>query len=353
MPVGWVAAGAAVLGAGASIYSSNQAANAQEGAANRASNTQQGMFNYSAALQRPFVVQGQAASSALSQLLGLGNPQDSAQNAQVNDLFTGVNGVPTMNPSLYNSDPAYKYAWDTVLARHQQQFGTGYTSRSDPSSLATQLEQAMSQYHQQNPTSSGGNTNSGWTMSPDGTMHQMLTAGGPSAPSGTPGGVSGTGLPAGYLTQLFGPQQFLQNVDPGYGFRLQQGNTALTNSAAASTGSMSGAAIKSLLGYNQDYASGEYNNAFNRFETQQGNIFQRLSDIANRGQNAAAGVGQQAVNTGANIGANIVGAGNARAGADVATGNAIGQLGSNLATYSYLNQIMKQPTSTVAATGNT
>lgn len=126
----------------------------------------------------------------------------------------------------------------------------------------------------------------------------------------------------GSFTDPFTVEDFYEQQDPGYAFRLQQGNQALVNAASAGSGAFSGAALKDLLAYNQDMASQEYGNAFNRYQTQQGNIFSRLFDVARLGQNAAAGVGTTGANlagnagqfysnAGAASGAGIVGAGNA------------------------------------------
>jgi hypothetical protein len=147
-------------------------------------------------------------------------------------------------------------------------------------------------------------------------------------------GITGSGgtPPTGFLTQLFGPDQFRANVDPGYQFRLQQGTQGILNGAAARTGALSGPALRGLIDYNQAAGSQEYGASFDRFQTQQGNIYQRLLGLAGLGQSAAAGTGQQGVATGAQIGANIIGAGNAAAagqvGAANAYGSAFGDLGS-------------------------
>lgn len=125
----------------------------------------------------------------------------------------------------------------------------------------------------------------------------------------------------GSLTQPFDVEQFYNYADPGYAFELQQGTQALLNQASAGSGARSGAALKDLLAYSQNFARTGYNDAFNRYQVQQGNIFSRLSDIAHLGQNAAAGVGNQGTqlagnagqltaNAGAASGAGIVGAGN-------------------------------------------
>lgn len=145
-----------------------------------------------------------------------------------------------------------------------------------------------------------------------------------------------TGLEDGYLTQRFGPEQFAANVDPGYRWRMQQGTQAVMNSAAPSVGALSGPALKALMSYGQGEASQEYGSAFDRFQTQQGNIFQRLSSLVNLGQNAAAGVGQQGVAVGGNIGSNIVGGANAGAAGVVGGANAWSGALSDLGSLGYM-----------------
>jgi hypothetical protein len=137
----------------------------------------------------------------------------------------------------------------------------------------------------------------------------------------------------GSLTDPFTVEDFYNYADPGYSFRLQQGNQAVQNSAAAGSGAMSGAALKDLLTFNQDYASTEYGNAFNRYQTQQGNIFSRLSDIAKLGQNAAAGVGSAGTQLAGNAGQAVANAGTASGSGIVGAGNAIGQGATNYWLY--------------------
>ncbi len=132
-------------------------------------------------------------------------------------------------------------------------------------------------------------------------------------------------------------------MDPGYQWRLQQGAQGVMNTAAAGSGSLSGPALKALMEYNQGAASQEYSAAFNRFNTQQGNIFQRLTSMAQTGQNAAAGVGTNAIATGGNIGANIVGGANAAAAGQVGAANAWGGALSDLGSYGAWAYMNKEP----------
>jgi hypothetical protein len=128
----------------------------------------------------------------------------------------------------------------------------------------------------------------------------------------------------GSFTQPFDVEQFYNYADPGYAFELQQGTQALQNSAAAQSGALSGAALKDLLGYSQNFARTGYNDAFNRYQTQQGNIFSRLSSIAQLGQNAAAGVGSTGANIAGNAGQAISNAGGAAGAGIVGAGNSLG-----------------------------
>lgn len=129
----------------------------------------------------------------------------------------------------------------------------------------------------------------------------------------------------GSFTQPFDVEQFYNYADPGYAFELQQGRQELQNSAAADSGALSGAALKDLLGYSQNYARTGYNDAFNRYQTQQGNIFNRLFSITQLGQNAAAGVGSGGVNLAGQAGQAISNAGTAIGGGIVGAGNNLSQ----------------------------
>lgn len=117
--------------------------------------------------------------------------------------------------------------------------------------------------------------------------------------------------PNGELYRDFTMQDF--QADPGYGFRLSEGIKSLDRSASARGLRGSGGALKAVTRYGQDYASGEYTNALNRFRQQQGDRFNRLSSVAGLGQSATQQIGNQGAQVAANAGQYAVGAGNARA----------------------------------------
>lgn len=91
-------------------------------------------------------------------------------------------------------------------------------------------------------------------------------------------------------------------MDPGYQFRLAEGQKAINNAASARGMFGGGAAAKALSRYGQDYASNEYGNAFNRQNT-----------IANYGFNAANSLGGYAGQNAQTLGNNAIGMGNANA----------------------------------------
>lgn len=76
-------------------------------------------------------------------------------------------------------------------------------------------------------------------------------------------------------------------IDPGYAFRVQQGQIGQERSAFARGGGLSGEAAKDLENYRQGSASQEYQNAFARFQTSTQNRYSNLSGVANRGIGAA------------------------------------------------------------------
>lgn len=159
------------------------------------------------------------------------------------------------------------------------------------------------------------------------------------ATTNAPGSMSWQGDSAdpayGSFTKPFDVNEFYKYQDPGYWWRLQQGQQAVQNGAAAKDGALSGAALKDLMGYNQDMASTEYGNAFNRYQTTQGNIFSRLSSLAGLGQNAAAGVGNQGVQLAGQAGQALQNAGTAAGGGIVGAGNALAGGATNYGAYRY------------------
>ena len=123
--------------------------------------------------------------------------------------------------------------------------------------------------------------------------------------------------------------------DPGYAFRLSEGQKMLDRQAAARGGLISGGALKAATRYGQDYASGEYNNAFNRYLAERNAQLGPLQSLAGVGQSATNYVGNAAQNMGQAQNQTIQGIGNARASGYVGGANA---LTSALGSYLGYNQ---------------
>lgn len=87
-----------------------------------------------------------------------------------------------------------------------------------------------------------------------------------------------------------GPAFTFSEDDPSYQFRLTEGQKALERSRAAIGGLNSGGTLKALTRYSQDYASTEYQKAFDRFQTERNFRANTLASLVGYGQTAA---GQQ------------------------------------------------------------
>ena len=121
----------------------------------------------------------------------------------------------------------------------------------------------------------------------------------------------------------FGMDNFQQ--DPGYAFRLSEGQKALDRQAAARGGLISGGALKAAGRYGQDMASQEYQNAYNRALTGYNTDVARENQLYNR-QAALAGIGQTSTNLVGQAGQNYANnAGNLMTSG--AAANAAGQVG--------------------------
>ena len=159
-------------------------------------------------------------------------------------------------------------------------------------------------------------------------------------------GIGGDTTAPGYgkYTKDFGMEDF--TADPGSAFRLKTGLESLERSGAARGMGLSGAALKGITRYGQDYASNEYQNAFNRYQTNRAAQLDPLFKLYSGGQASAAGSAAQAQALGQNLGNTYTGLGQGIAQADVAAGNATasGYLNSANAITNALNQGMSSYT---------
>ena len=124
----------------------------------------------------------------------------------------------------------------------------------------------------------------------------------------------------------FGMAQF--QTDPGYAFRLAEGQKALERSAAARGGLLSGGTGKALARFGQEMGSQEYTNAFNRYQAERQARLAPLQSLAGVGQTTAQQIGQAGMQAAQGIGEAGAAAAQARASGYMGQANALsGALG--------------------------
>lgn len=180
--------------------------------------------------------------------------------------------------SQYGADPSVAQYWADKI-----------NSGGDPNYYIGRLQQDNSG---SGPDGRGGVSGGG---SAGGSFGAALgSVGGPALqwgapPSVTPGASTSGVTPQTATYQNFDPSKVDVTQDPGYQFRLAQGEKALQNSAAANGTLMSGGFAKALTDYAQGDASQEYQNAFNRaFTTNQANNSGNLAATTENNQAATA-----------------------------------------------------------------
>ena len=120
----------------------------------------------------------------------------------------------------------------------------------------------------------------------------------------------------------FGMDQF--QADPGYAFRFSQGQKALERSAAARGGLISGNTGGALQQYGQGMASQEYQNAFNRYQTERSARLNPLQSLAGVGQTSVNQLGAAGQNYAMGMGEALGAGAQARASGYMGAANAIG-----------------------------
>jgi len=157
-----------------------------------------------------------------------------------------------------------------------------------------------------------------------------------------PGYVSGI-QEGGELVRGFNMGDF--TTDPGYAFRLSEGQKGLDRQAAARGGLISGGALKAAQRYGQEMGSQEYSNAYNRFRDTQSLRRNALAGVAGYGPTAASSMNAAGQNYATGAGGVISGQGetsaNALLAAQQARSSSYGQLGSALGRY--LNPTSSSP----------
>ena len=138
-----------------------------------------------------------------------------------------------------------------------------------------------------------------------------------------------------YFNNQFNNQDLNAQLAPNYAFQLGQGQQASLMASNATGGATSGNALKSLQDYTQNYAGTAYQQAFNNYQTQRGNIYATNMGQANLGLSGATGSANAQIGTATNVASLGIGAANAQAASQIAQGNIAGNALNSLGSMGY------------------
>ena len=127
--------------------------------------------------------------------------------------------------------------------------------------------------------------------------------------------------PEGGLMNPYAPEN-LQS-DPGYQFGMAEGEKAINRNMKARGMYNSGAALKAINRFGQDYAGTKYNEAFNRDQVSKNAIYNMLAGQSGMGQSTASQVASMGMQNANQIGNYMLQGGNARAAGIVGGANSM------------------------------
>jgi hypothetical protein len=193
-------------------------------------------------------------------------------------------------------------------------------------STALQKQMFDKQVELQAPFRTGGLAAQNQLLTLLGLNPATTTSGGGSVPAGL--NVNTSSPDFGKYAKDFSMADY--QADPGYAFRLSEGNKALNAAAAARGGMISGNALTAAQAYGQQMGSQEYQNAYNRYQTNRANQLNPLQSLMGIGQTSTNALTNAAGQYGAAAGSNALAAGNAIAAGQVGSANALAGGLSNL-----------------------
>ena len=228
------------LSAGAGIYASNKAADAQEQAAKRQADTARRNMLMQLQLQEPQRNVGYQALGDLASLYGYSTP-----------AYTPMNSLMQSQTPL--SSKAVKQGLKQGMGLEQlQQMGT--LGRLNAKSLRRLTKAGLSGDDILQLQGMGGSP-----QQPQAQNHAQPTG------------------QAGNMDRFF--------ASPDYQFRRDEGQRDIGNSFAARGGAASGNALKALTEFNSNMASGEFGNYYNRLAGMAGMGSQATGNVAGAGNN--------------------------------------------------------------------
>lgn len=285
-----ISAGGSILGGIMGGNAAGDAARMQSESAKYASDVMRQQANKAANMAMPYTNLGKSSAARLSMLLGLG---DNGMDMRV----------------LPNGSTVY----DEALKQWQASHSFAPIDVNEPARYAQGVREVQDMVRQQYGLSAPQESN------PE----------------------------AGSLTRKF--TQADLEADPvyqnGLKFGLDQGTGAINARAIANGGYDSGATLKALTRFGNDYGTTKAEGSYNRFTGDQNNTYNKLMGTTTLGANASAGVGNQAVALGQNQAGLATDIGNAQAAGIVgganAMSNAFGGIGSAIQGYQN-NSILKK-----------
>lgn len=287
----WVAVAggvAAIGGAALSADAARSAAGAQSAAGQLSTGEQRRQYDQSRQDQTPFRESGVAANRRLAYLLGLPGEMVTTPNT----FITGQSGDPI---------------WEKILGDYNREAPAWGLPHNVPWNTDAQSESILNTLTQRYKTAVG---------------EQQARGGAP----GQQGAIASDDPAYGSLTRRFSVAD--RDADPvyqsGLQFGLDEGRNAINQRATQMGNYDSGATLKALTRFGNDYGSTKANESFNRFNAENANIYNRLAGMSGAGQTATNQVQAAGANAANNISAIQAGIGNAQAAGIVGGANAWG-----------------------------
>lgn len=218
----------------------------------------------------PYLSTGNKANNALAYALGIGG---------------------TAGPTR---EQMYEEGLNNLKRRHAEQYGVGFDQSGDQAGKQAALAQLNSDIDQR-----------------FGEMQDTMPN-------------KATDPNYGMLTRQFGADDLAKDVtyQNGLQFGLDEGAKGINNMAAAAGKQLSGATLKALTRFGNDYATTKTAGANDRYTQRQNQIYGMYSGTSDSGQRAASTVSQAGQATANGVANNQTSLGNARGAADIAQGNA-------------------------------
>jgi hypothetical protein len=158
------------------------------------------------------------------------------------------------------------------------------------------------------------------------------------AGAGSANALAAWNAPGGQGSQQFNYQDYMNT--PGYQFQLQQGQQALDRSLGSRGVGVGTGEMQAQQQYGQGLASQYYQQAFGNFQTSQTNRFNQLASVAGMGENAAAGVGNNGLQTANISGQNSMNAAGGQIAASNSQANNLTGSINSLSNYYQMQQLM-------------